>query len=43
MTMTKLKPSNDLVYWDANNLYAWAMSQFLPYRNFRFVDVRANM
>ena len=25
------------MYWDANSLYGWAMSQTLPYRNIAFV------
>ena len=32
------KPSNYLMYWDANNLYGWAMSQYLPSKHLRFVD-----
>ena len=35
------------MYWDANNLYGWAMSQVLPYKDLKFVqtsleDVLAN-
>ena len=26
------------MYINANNLYGWAMSQFLPYGGFKFVD-----
>ena len=29
-------PSQNLIYLDANNLYGWAMSQFLPTHGFRF-------
>ena len=28
------KPTEHLIYWDANNLYSWAMSQFLPTGDF---------
>ena len=30
------KPENYIMYWDANNLYGWAMSQALPYKNLHF-------
>jgi hypothetical protein len=32
----KDKPSNYLMYWDANNLYGWAMRQYLPHGNLQF-------
>ncbi|XP_046585666.1 uncharacterized protein LOC124292570 [Haliotis rubra] len=32
------KPNKHLIYWDANNLYGWAMSQALPERNFEWVE-----
>jgi hypothetical protein len=31
------KPSTFIMYWDANNLYGWAMSQVLPYKDLKFV------
>ena len=31
-------PTNHLIYWDANNLYGWAMSQPLPYDSLRWLD-----
>ena len=30
--------SQAIVYLDANNLYGWAMSKPLPYRNFKLVE-----
>ena len=34
-----LRPTNDLQYPDANNLYGWAMSQPLPTGEFKWVDI----
>ena len=31
-------PRQNLIYLDANNLYGWAMSQFLPTHGFRFLS-----
>ncbi len=36
MDYDETKPENYIMYWDANNLYGWAMSQALPYKNLHF-------
>ena len=33
----KEKPKNYIIYLDMNNLYGHAMSQYLPYRGFKWV------
>merc|ERR1711954_45340 len=33
------KPLNTILYMDANNLYGWATSQYLPTWGFKWVDV----
>ena len=30
--------SNFIIYLDANNLYGWAMSQYLPYSGFKWLN-----
>ena len=30
--------SKQIIYLDANNLYGWAMCQYLPYKNFEWND-----
>ena len=37
MTMTLKKPSAFIAYLDLNNLYGWAMSQYLPYGGFKWL------
>ena len=32
------KESNFIIYLDANNLYGWAMSQYLPYSGFKWLN-----
>lgn len=32
------QPPEHLIYWDANNLYGWAMSQYLPICGFHWLD-----
>ena len=32
------KESKFIMYMDANNLYVWAMSQYLPYRGFKWLN-----
>ena len=34
----KEKPNSYIMYLDANNLYGWAMSQYLPTGNFKWVE-----
>ena len=32
------KPSSHIMYLDANNLYGWAMSEKMPYKDFKWVN-----
>ena len=32
------KPSKYITYLDANNLYGWAMSQYLTYSGFKLLN-----
>ena len=32
------KPSKHIAYLDANNLYGFSMSQYLPYGGFKWID-----
>jgi hypothetical protein len=31
-------PEKYIAYWDANNLYGWAMSQALPIKNYKWLS-----
>ena len=35
---SKSDENTDIMYWDANNLYGWAMIQDLPYAGFKFLN-----
>ena len=35
---SKSDDNNTVMYWDANNLYSWAMIQDLPYCDFKFLS-----
>ena len=37
-TYDEKRPRQDLIYLDANNLYGYAMSQFLPTHGFRLLS-----
>ena len=32
------KPNKYIMYLDTNNLYGWAMSQYLPYSEFKWLN-----
>ena len=36
--MILVKKSKYIAYLDANNLYGWAVSQYLPYSRFKWLD-----
>ena len=37
---SKSDQNTKIMYWDANNLYGWAMIQDLPYGGFKFLSQR---
>ena len=36
--MTAVKKNKYITYLDSNNLYGWAMSQYLPYSEFNWLN-----
>ena len=36
------KEKKSIIYWDANNLYGWAMNQYLPYSEFEWLNKKEN-
>ena len=36
------KESKYIIYLDPNNLYGWAISQYLPYRKFKWLNQKRN-
>ena len=34
----KSDDNNTIMYWDANNLYGWAMTQAISYCDFKFLS-----
>ena len=39
---SKSDENADIMYWDANNLYGWAMIQDLPHCGFKFPSEKKN-
>ena len=35
---SEVNKNKSIMYWDANNLYGWAMIQSLPVTNFKFLN-----
>ena len=39
---SSIKDNHTIMYWDANNLYGWAMIQPLPVSDFKFLTKKRN-